>query len=102
MSDLSCRRGYPRLLFVPFLLLLAGAIAGPAAAQATFLPTGPATVGRNLALATLLNDGRVLVTGGTQTGPTGASVFNQSAETYDPSKGAFTATGNMSEARINH
>jgi len=46
---------------------------------------------------TLLPDGPVLVTGGVANGSALAS-----AELYDPSTGAFTATSSMSTARWGH
>ena len=47
--------------------------------------------------AVLLNDGRVLVTGGA----TFAGTID-TAETYDPSSGEWTSAGVMSEPRISH
>jgi Galactose oxidase, central domain len=88
-----------RLGLVVFLVALAGA--SPLAAQGTFSRTGDATIGRNLSVATLLADGRVLVTGGTHTGAAG-SVFNREAEIFDPATRMFTATGSMSVPRIGH
>src|SRR5689334_5918789 len=56
-------------------------------ATGTFAPTGDMTMPRAGHSATLLADGRVLITGGR---PGVAS-----AELYDPSTGTFTATGDM-------
>ena len=47
--------------------------------------------------ATLLNNGKVLVAGGTDTDFDFAS-----AELYDPATGTFTATGSMTNARDSH
>jgi hypothetical protein len=88
-----------RLSLVIFLVTLAGA--SPLSAQGTFSRTGDTTIGRNLGVATLLADGRVLVTGGTHTGDTG-TVYNREAEIYDPATGTFSATGSMSVPRIGH
>jgi len=48
--------------------------------------------------ATLLLDGRVLVAGGTDS----AGFRVSTAELYDPSTGAWTATGSMIEGRLGH
>jgi len=69
-----------------------------------FAQTGSMTVSRSGHTATLLNDGRVLITGGVANGfiegnPSG---IQQSAELYDPASGVFTATGNMNVARSQH
>ena len=56
----------------------------------TFTPTGSMTTPRSSHTATLLTDGRVLITGGSGTG---------SAELYDPSTGTFTATLHMTTVR---
>ncbi len=47
--------------------------------------------------ATLLSDGRVLITGGST-----AEGKSSSAELYDPKTGTFSETGSMSEARTGH
>jgi hypothetical protein len=90
-----------RVLFVSVVLLFGCVCAAPLAAQGTFSRTGDTTVGRNLCKAILLNDGRVLVTGGTRTGDSG-SVFNREAEVYDPLTSMFSAVGSMSVPRIGH
>jgi Kelch motif len=59
----------------------------------TFAPTGSMITPRYLHSATLLADGRVLIAGGTQDVNGGTSVFT--VEIYDPSTGAFTATGDL-------
>ena len=64
----------------------------------TFTPTGSMATGRNLHTATVLRDGRVLVTGGSD-GPHHALA---SAELYDPKTGTFSPTGSMKTARSFH
>jgi len=59
----------------------------------TFAPTGSMITPRCRHSATLLADGRVLIAGGSQNINAGAFVFT--AEIYDPSTGAFTATGDL-------
>jgi len=63
----------------------------------TFSPAGNMTLGRSGHTATLLLDGRVLITGGFTNGSLSAS-----AELYDPATGAFSATGSMLEGRSWH
>ena len=50
--------------------------------------------------ATLLKNGKVLVTGGADQDPTGTGLA--SAELYDPSNGTFTQTGSMAVGRFLH
>ena len=59
--------------------------------------TGRLNVARFADTATLLADGRVLVTGGYSHGG-----FTNTAEVYDPATGAWTRTGNMSTLRAGH
>jgi hypothetical protein len=70
-------------------------------ATGTFSPTGPMTDGRVYHTATVLSDGRVLVTGGCQFGRVYANNprFLKSAELYDPATGTFTPTGSMTDGR---
>ena len=74
-----------------------------AVAQSTgaFVPTGNMTIARSSHTATLLKDGRVLLTGGVNAGY-GYAGSAGSAELYDPSTGTFTATGNMTTNRAGH
>ena len=61
--------------------------------------TGSLTTGRTLHSATLLADGRVLVTGGQAVGTTQSL---RSAEVYNPATGTWTSTGDMITGRTNH
>ena len=85
-------------------------------ATGTFSPTGSMGKPRGGHTATLLADGRVLITGGTtaspaasrsvvlvsyQTAETGSNVLT-SAELYDPATGTFSPTGSMNTARPDH
>jgi len=53
---------------------------------------------RSLHRSTLLNNGKVLVTGGYITG----DIYVQSAELYDPTSEYWTLMGNMNSARYSH
>jgi hypothetical protein len=67
----------------------------------TFSKTGSMAVPRVLHTATLLNNGKVLVAGGTDSsGGGGAAV--PSAELYDPASGTFSFTGSMLTDRAQH
>jgi hypothetical protein len=55
-----------------------------------FSATGSMEIGRSGHAATLLNNGKVLITGGSG---------DASAELYDPSSGTFSAAGNMAAVR---
>ncbi len=67
----------------------------------TFVLTGSMSTARSWHTATLLRDGRVLVTGGS--GSTSARSPLATAELYDPATGSFTPTANnMMVARTGH
>jgi hypothetical protein len=63
-------------------------------------PTGSMSLARYAHSATLLRDGRVLVTGGTDS--IVGSTATKTTEVYDPSSGAFTPVGDMAAARGGH
>jgi hypothetical protein len=65
-----------------------------------FTTTGSMTVARTFQEATLLADGRVLVTGGCADGWYWNDHFYAEAEIYDPTTGRFAATGSMADALV--
>jgi hypothetical protein len=67
-------------------------------ATGTFSPTGEMTVKRLAHKATLLKNGKVLITGGQSE----EWANHQSAEIYDPEKGSFTFAARMNEKRADH
>jgi hypothetical protein len=91
-------------IYVVFLVLLGSvviglsAVSGLAQASERFVLTGNMITPRYGHTATLLRDGRVLITGGKP------DFFTclRSAEIYDPTTGTFTATGDMLTARGYH
>jgi Galactose oxidase, central domain/Kelch motif len=66
----------------------------------TFTTTGSMTVARTFQEATLLADGRVLVTGGCADGWYWNDHFYGEAEIYDPKTGRFTSTGSMADGLV--
>src|SRR3954454_12739133 len=71
--------------------MVALALAG--AAQAAWSPVGALTSGRYNHTATLLNDGHVLVAGGSNSGAL------DSAQVYDPQKNTWSSAAKMTVAR---
>jgi hypothetical protein len=76
-------------------------------AQLTSTRVGDMVRPRSGHTATLLNDGRVLITGGYvdipgATGQGGATFGSTTAELYDPATRTFTSTGSMLEPRAAH
>jgi WD40 repeat protein len=68
-------------------------------ATGRFTQTGSMVVPRESQTATLLTDGRVLITGGTSWCTADGCEDAASAELYDPATGKFTLTGSMSRSR---
>lgn len=62
-----------------------------------FVPTGGMGTARNSHTATLLNSGKVLVTGGA-----GVAAELATAELFDPATKSFSSTGSMSTDRASH
>ena len=71
-------------------------------AAGNFTPTGSMSVGRALHQATLLPDGRVLVSGGFSDRTSPGAPGPEHAEIYDPATGTFTAAGDLQASRSLH
>jgi hypothetical protein len=71
-------------------------------ATGTFTTTGGPSLPRLGSAATLLNDGRVLVTGGTDTDNATPESFAKTAELFDPGAGTFSPTGDMASGHAFH
>jgi hypothetical protein len=71
-------------------------------ATGTWAETGPLVTGRWHPVITLLDDGRVLVTGGETGTLYGPTTLLDSAEIYDPTTGTWGSAGNMSVIRSQH
>lgn len=70
--------------------------------EETFAPTDSLRVARNQHTATLLHDGRVLLTGGQTRLDEAINRHADTAELYDPEKGLFSDTGDMKHIRRRH
>ena len=71
-------------------------------ATGTFSPTGSMAVARAIHQATLLPDGRVLVSGGFGEDPAPGTPGPERSEIYDPATGAFTPGGDLQVGRSLH
>jgi galactose oxidase-like protein len=65
-------------------------------------PTGSLSTARSGHTATLLPNGKVLVTGGLEGGPGGLYYSVAASELYDPAAGTWSPTGSLSTARSGH
>src|SRR5262245_27101566 len=98
MKPASERIGSSHIGVLFFLSLLLAVLTHPTAIAAptrTLTPTGKMTTTRIRHTATLLLNGEVLITGGSNDRPA-------SAELYDPMSGTFTQTGDMITPRFGH
>ena len=87
------------MIKLSLFVLLASGLSAVAQSSGTFVTTGSMTTPRAGHTATLLKDGRVLITGGSTQWILG---WTSSAELYDPGTGSFTATGSMTTNRAWH
>jgi len=90
-----------RTIFMTMLLVIALVSSARAQQGWTFAAAGTMSAPRFYHTATLLGDGRVLITGGFSTVNGSPAVVEASADLYEPS-GNFIRTGNMSVPRERH
>jgi len=84
------------------MVVLPVPIVAVAQTPGSFATTGSMVVSRERHTATLLPDGRVLITGGYSGVPLVHSQVVESAELYDPGTGTFRITGSMRTPRMSH
>jgi N-acetylneuraminic acid mutarotase len=77
-------------------------LVGTAAATATWSPAGNMAIPRVEHRATLLADGRVLVTGGSSPASGNGGYDTKLAELYDPSTNTWSPTGSTTNGRVGH
>jgi hypothetical protein len=87
-----------RVLPVAVAVFVGSAAVASAQSGGTFAATGNMYMSRSQHTATLLVDGRVLITGGGSLN----SAFVSTTETYDPDNGTFRAAASMIDARRMH
>jgi uncharacterized repeat protein (TIGR01451 family) len=84
-------------------LFLVGALAvGSLAADENWSPAGDLTLERNSHVATVLSDGRVLVTGGYSPSAGNGGYNVQTVEIYDPATNSWSTTGSTANGRNDH
>jgi hypothetical protein len=71
-------------------------------ATGVFTETGSLNTDRSAHEATLLPNGKVLITGGIRSFTPGQGVSLSLAELYDPARGIFSPTGDMNLTRVGH
>jgi len=83
----------------PFVPLASAEIFDPDPAVFAFVPAAPMNFPRSFAHASVLDDGRVLVTGGQSLAPDGQTfIFRADAEIYDPVADTWQLVGSRMEA----
>lgn len=87
-------------ILVGLAVVLTGRIPTSAASQDSFQPAGHLVYARNGSQATLLTNGKVLITGGFQQTITDGEAMPY-AELFDPATGQSTALPSMADARDN-
>ncbi|MFI0481128.1 Kelch repeat-containing protein [Actinomadura sp. 9N215] len=92
--------GMPETNRSPFTFLRTAEIYDPG--ERTWTPVAEMGTARSLHSATLLADGRVLVTGGTGYQKPGVLRTFRTAELYDPVKNIWTDVAPMTDARLAH
>ncbi len=103
-SSFARKSGLTALLALVVLLIAAAYVGqgetSASAGMGTLTDTGPMHTPRSAHTATLLPDGRILITGGF------AGQEEENAltltELYDPAQGVFTKTGPLTTARHSH
>src|ERR1017187_7702924 len=85
-------------IFGLFLGVFASQVASQAPASNTWTVAGHLTQARSGAAAVLLTDGRVLITGGTDS----TGIPQATTEVYDPVAGTFASSPAMNVPRANH